>query len=149
MTSSTLQTHGNTPSQRQITVDSQSQSTNYSILSDLKSPSAKSPRLLAPYDAEQMQLQMETFLHEEIYSSAKILGEFLISLASNSSSSGSSNTGNAISSNNQSGNILGGGGTTAPVPVLSRDFHAKSFSLFADLLVAMKEYKRAIVSLIY
>lgn len=76
-------------------------------------------------DAEAMQSHMEAFVKDGIYDSAQLLGDLLLSLAAAPQDPSDA---------------------TAPGAFGSREFHAKSYALFADLMLAKREYKRAIVS---
>jgi hypothetical protein len=89
---------------------------------------ASTTSAVGQFDAETMQTQLELFVSDGLYDSAQVLGEFLIALANAAA------TGAGASS---------AGADGAP---LSHAFHGKTFRLFADLLVAKREYKRALVS---
>lgn len=76
-------------------------------------------------DAEAMQSHMESFVNDGLYDSAQLLGDLLLSLAAVPQDASGATTAGALG---------------------SREFHAKSYALFADLMMAKREYKRAIVS---
>ncbi|DAZ98125.1 TPA: hypothetical protein N0F65_003111 [Lagenidium giganteum] len=121
------------------------------------SPSpAKSPKNGLPFDPESMQFQFEQFVQDELYDSAQILGELLLSLAAAPTSYANMSLINSAHSSSVSNQSSHNSGSAASVnasmnlspfmtsPSLSREFHAKTYALFADMLVGRREYKRAI-----
>lgn len=91
----------------------------YSGNTKRRTPPMTSPLLASPLcDPAAMQLQLEAFVRDGVWASAQLLGELLVALAA----------------------------ADAPVDGAdARTFHARSYFLFAELLAARRELKRAIV----
>lgn len=114
-------------------------------------PAAKSDMLCDPF---MMQQQLEGFVRGGLLDSAQLLGELLIALAmapqtsvtmgyalKNKSTSSSSGIESHDGNNNEATYA-----SSADESDRVRAFHARSYFLFAELLVAKRELKRAIVS---
>lgn len=123
-----------------------------SLHSQQQQPGAKSGALCDPF---MMQQQLEGFVRDGLLDSAQLLGELLIALAmapqtnvtvdyalKNKSTSSSS----GIESHDGNNNVATYASSSADESDRVRAFHARSYFLFAELLVAKRELKRAIVS---
>lgn len=92
-----------------------------------------------------MQQQLEVFVRDGLLDSAHLLGELLIALAV--ASHANTLVGDVLKSRTES---HGGNNNREPSSADESDrvrvFHAKSYFLFAELLVTKREFKRAIVS---
>ena len=106
---------------------------------------------LANFDADMMQQQLALFLRNGDVDSAQILGELLVSvalvpadsIARNSKRHAAKGPDNSFLSKRSNDDLAATSHCNRTLPPA---FHAKTLRLFADLLFAKREFKRAIVS---
>ncbi|CAI5702830.1 unnamed protein product [Peronospora effusa] len=104
---------------------------------------------LASFDADMMQQQLELFIRNDDVDSAQILGELLVSVALVPADSIAHKSRNNIQRRRDDSFLSKRSNdhfevTSSSVQTLSPAFHAKTLRLFADLMFAKREFKRAI-----
>ncbi|RLN90937.1 hypothetical protein BBJ28_00025379 [Nothophytophthora sp. Chile5] len=117
------------------------------------------------FDAQAMQQQLELFVQNGDLDSAQLLGELLVSVAlaptlgDEAATSGIRSGGRVLARTSSASSFLSRRPLDRLDPAaaatengrstgLSAEFHAKTFRLFADVMVAKREYKRALLKAI-
>lgn len=118
---------------------------------DESDTASASSRQLAGFDAEMMQQQLELFVRSGDAGSAQILGELLVSVAlfpsdseAHSSRSDAHTGSDEMFLSRRAAEHFEA--SANDIQTLTPVFHAKTLRLFADLMLAKREFKRAIVS---